>query len=138
MSNESPFKKTPILSMQVDSFAELRAKSAEMPAGPAHMFGTINYADMSRHDLDLAHAIANRWVEFCQARGLPRESVSIIETAMDLITVHLNGCRLELFQLLMSDTSDFVHDLAGISKFLDRRNGHLMNEFRPCFAVKNP
>lgn len=53
---------------------------------------------------------------------------------MDLIAVHLGCCRLRLGELLDADDSNFIHDIAGIERHLNRRSFQLEDCFLPRFA----
>ncbi len=53
---------------------------------------------------------------------------------MDLTACHLNGCELDLEQLLASGDGDFAHDVFGIRRFLDRTRGTLTECFLPRCA----
>jgi hypothetical protein len=54
---------------------------------------------------------------------------------MDLETVHCNGCRLRLGDMVGGRISDIMHDVNGISKHLDRKTGQLKKGFAPRFAA---
>ena len=52
---------------------------------------------------------------------------------MDLMTTHLIN-PLELDMLLNADDNNFVHDIAGIERHLDRRTLTLTGAFSPRFS----
>lgn len=52
---------------------------------------------------------------------------------MDLIATHL-VCPLRLNDLLDSDDTNFVHDIVGIERHLDRAAFKLLDCFRPRYA----
>lgn len=54
--------------------------------------------------------------------------------AMDLRACHLNGCPLQLQELLDADDANFAHDVWGIQRHLDRNTGQLTGHFLPRFA----
>ncbi len=60
--------------------------------------------------------------------------VDRFELGMDLTAVHANGCALELALLLAYPNFDFVHDVAGIRRHLDRNTGKLRDFFVPRCA----
>lgn len=62
--------------------------------------------------------------------GYDRQSLE-----MDLIATHANGCPLDFQRLLDATQFDFLHDLYGIVRHLDRRSGQLTRFFRPRCAV---
>ncbi|MFZ2949003.1 MAG: hypothetical protein WA003_05920, partial [Desulfuromonadaceae bacterium] len=58
------------------------------------------------------------------------------DTKIDITATHANGCPLDLDKLLAADDSNFLHDVIGIIRHIDRRNGQLINCFLPRFARK--
>lgn len=54
-----------------------------------------------------------------------------LSTSMDLIACHANGCRLNFDKLLSFPDFDFMHDIGGIGRHLNRETGELMNCFLP-------
>jgi hypothetical protein len=54
---------------------------------------------------------------------------------MDIEACHCNGCPLRLDELLQSNNFDFLHDVAGIYRNLDRLTGKLQDCFLPRFAA---
>jgi hypothetical protein len=55
------------------------------------------------------------------------------DAKMDLIACHLT-CPLELDMMLDADDSNFIHDICGIERHLDRRTFELKDSFIPRFA----
>jgi hypothetical protein len=49
----------------------------------------------------------------------------------DIEAVHCNGCPLDLEMFLSADDFNFVHDVAGIVRHLDRETGELTDFFLP-------
>lgn len=64
-----------------------------------------------------------------ESRGSSR-----LEVTMDLTACHLNGCPLDLDGLLNAGQGDFMHDVAGIMRHINRRTGQLENCFLPRYA----
>jgi hypothetical protein len=60
---------------------------------------------------------------------------NIINTAMDITACHLNGTPLKLASWLAADDFDFLHDLYGIDRNMNRETGKLENCFLPRFAA---
>ena len=52
---------------------------------------------------------------------------------LDLTMCHFKAQRLRLDDLLAADDSNFIHDVAGINRHLDRENSVLANGFSPRF-----
>lgn len=59
---------------------------------------------------------------------------SILDVQMDLAATHLNGCPLKRRELLKAKDFDFIHDLGGIARHLNRNTGKLLGCFTPRFA----
>ena len=59
----------------------------------------------------------------------------ILSPIMDVTACHLNGCPLKLAELLAATQEEFAHDVFGIGRHLDRRNGKLTDCFLPRFAA---
>lgn len=59
---------------------------------------------------------------------------SHMEWSMDITACHANGCPLRLAELLKADDLDFVHDVFGIRRHIDRKTGKLGDCFLPRFA----
>ncbi len=55
---------------------------------------------------------------------------------MDLTACHLNGCSLDLADLVKAESSDFIHDVDGISRHINRDTGELGACFLPRYARK--
>lgn len=64
-----------------------------------------------------------------------RVGSSRLEVAMDVTACHVNGCALDLDGLLAAKPSDFVHDVAGIMRHMDRKTGNLTGGFLPRYAA---
>src|SRR5688572_23288369 len=54
-----------------------------------------------------------------------------VSLEMDLDTCHSNGCPLDFAKLLAAPAFDFVHDIYGIIRHMDRTTGELRNCFLP-------
>lgn len=54
---------------------------------------------------------------------------------MDITACHANGCELKLEELLAFPEFDFKHDICGINRHIDRKNGQLKNCFLPRCAA---
>ena len=66
------------------------------------------------------------------ARADKEEVVSDMTTlTMDLIAVHQNDCLLDFEKLLQADGFNFLHDIYGIGRHIDRQSGMLDNHFLP-------
>lgn len=83
-------------------------------------------------DADLISLIVHRAAEMQDAAGIACDRYSL---SVDLLTVHRNGCPLQLAELLAAPDVHFGHDVFGIRKFLNRRTGRLRDTFRPRFAA---
>lgn len=65
--------------------------------------------------------------------GVVAERVRFV---VDVTVVHVNGCPLKLQELLDAPETDFIHDLAGIRRHLDRATGKLDDGFLPRCAKR--
>jgi len=92
----------------------------------------INW-NSTKSDLDRITKIMLRAASMLsfEERGLTRLDVS-----MDLTACHLNGCPLDLDGLLNAERFDFVHDVTGICRHIDRTTGELRDCFLPRYAAK--
>jgi hypothetical protein len=61
---------------------------------------------------------------------------------MDILTTHIGACTLDLNRFLDADDFNFIHDVIGIERHLNRRTFELEDCFVPRFASfqhkKNP
>ena len=86
----------------------------------------INF-NASKLDRELISAIVTR------AKILVPE-LDYLDTSMDIAACHCNGNPLQLGSLLDTDDSNFLHDILGINRHIDRRTGKLKNCFLPRFS----
>lgn len=70
-----------------------------------------------------------------RARSLNKK-VDGLSLRMDLTAAHANGCPMDFDRLLEADDFNFLHDIYGISRHINRETGELMNCFLPRFAKK--
>lgn len=61
-------------------------------------------------------------------------TIDRVGLTMDLIACHANGCYLKLREFLEADDFNFLHDVVGIHRHLDRKTGQLDDCFVPRFA----
>lgn len=88
----------------------------------------INW-NASKLEYKFAAKIAARAIE-C---GVYRETEYEV-AEMDVIACHMAGCHLDLERLLAAERGEFIHDLGGIRKHIDRKTGELGGFFVPRFA----
>lgn len=79
-------------------------------------------------------ALIEKILDRAQAEGfmLPQDRLT---TEMDIKACHLNGTPLRLAVWLAADWFDFLHDLVGITRRMDRTTGRLTGHFLPRFHV---
>jgi len=99
---------------------------------------TINF-DATADDAALISDIVDRWCGLAEkyraaspASEFPK--VDKRSLSMDLTACHLNGTPLKLEELLEADDFNFIHDVGGIRRHMDRRTGKLTDCFLPRFA----
>ena len=83
--------------------------------------------------LDLIQKIADRAVS---EYALHNIRVNRLDVLMDITAVHFGGCKLRLDDMLAADEFNFIHDITGINRNLDRDSGTLANCFRPRFSER--
>lgn len=86
----------------------------------------------TKKDVLLIHRIAKRVADLCKKDG---RKLDLMSLEMDITACHLNGCPLKLSKLLKADEFNLLHDVAGISKHINRETGKLENCFLPRFAI---
>lgn len=89
----------------------------------------IDWDKASIDDYKLAKKIVDRATkEVCFLEVDPQS------LQMDIVAIHISGCKIRLKELLASAKSDFFHDVAGIHRHIDRETGKLMDCFLPRYA----
>lgn len=86
----------------------------------------------TKSEARLIGAIAQRYMEFVK---LARNRPTKMEIMMDIEAVHCNGCPLDLDRLLKFPAFDFVRDVAGMHRHVDRDTGKLKDLFLPRCAM---
>jgi len=93
---------------------------------------TVSF-DISADDQALMRDCADR----AESLGLVGTDVDArLSLEMDLTATHANGCPMDFERLLAADDFNFVHDICGIARHLNRETGELLDMFRPRFARK--
>ena len=87
--------------------------------------------DVDGEDYDLIHQVVDRTMKLADKLKViyPR-----MDAEMDLIACHVNGCPLRLADLLKAKDVEFVHDIFGIRRNLNRETGKLERCFLPRYA----
>lgn len=90
--------------------------------------------ETSRVEDAVIHKIVDRYID-----KFPRSDYRM-SLEMDLAAVHCNGCELDFKKLLEFDDFNFVHDIDGIMRNLDRDDdsptgGQLLHCFLPRCAL---
>lgn len=67
---------------------------------------------------------------------LKKHKVEIDRTdlRMDLLACHLNGCPLDWQKMIDAPDFDFLYDIGGIRRYINRENGQLEDFFHPRCA----
>ena len=89
--------------------------------------------EIPKEEMDLCAAIANRALTTAKELNIKYDATTAL---MDIVGCHRNGCPLELQALLEAETFDFVHDVFGIRRHINRNTGHLENGFLPRCAKR--
>ncbi len=61
----------------------------------------------------------------------------MLTLTMDLTACHCNGCPLRLIELSDAKDGDFIHDVGGISRHINRDTGELGDCFVPRYALRD-
>jgi len=85
---------------------------------------------VTKADRELIHRIAERAWKL----GVGTEEHGKVGLIMDVTACHANGCPLALDRLLAANGLNFLHDVAGIYRHMDRTTGQLTDCFVPRFA----
>lgn len=56
-----------------------------------------------------------------------------LHVEMNITACHSNGCPLDLHKLLFADDFNFMHDICGIDKHINKETGELGGCFVPRF-----
>lgn len=64
------------------------------------------------------------------------ETLDTLCLSMDITACHANGCPLDLAKLLKADNFNFIHDVWGIHRHINRITGKLEHCFLPRCNVK--
>lgn len=129
-------KRTTIHTQAVPSLLDMQIQNLNRPQDKSAPLLTF---DCPVTDMQLCIKIAARAVNeihlINKARPhLPPLMLDPQKVCMDVATLHCNGTPMRLLALLMSDSSDFQHDVGGIGLHLDRTTGKLFNGFKPLFS----
>jgi hypothetical protein len=88
---------------------------------------------LSPAELAVIRKIADRAVALYDAHNI---SVQWFNVVIDIGTCHARVQKLRLSDLLMADDFNFIHDVAGINRHLDRDAKKLTDCFSPRFSAK--
>lgn len=91
----------------------------------------IDWSKLSAADKTIAGKIADRAMFIS-------DDLDPLAVQMDICAAHLH-MPLDLFMLLHADKSTFMHDIFGISAYLDRETGEITDHFLPkCTKPTTP
>lgn len=85
----------------------------------------------NKHEADLIHSIARKASALALHHNI---DYPILDATMDITACHVNGMPLELEKLKAAPTLDFMHDVFGIRKNINRITGTIENCFVPRCA----
>lgn len=88
--------------------------------------------DASAADRELIRDIVQRAVKVAKKHG---SKVDPEDLEMDLRATHANGCPMDFQKLLGADDFNFIHDVFGIRRHIDRSTGELTDYFLPRCAL---
>jgi hypothetical protein len=84
-------------------------------------------------ELELVGKIADRAVAVYDSHNI---RVDRLDTLLDVLSVHQKIQPLRLADLLAADDLNFIHDITGINRHLDRDNYKLNDGFSPRFSQR--
>lgn len=82
----------------------------------------------TKEEAALIHQIAKRAATLYYAAKIKMETIDV---DMNVTATHANGCPLNLEKLFGFPDFDFMHDITGINRHLDRNTGKLRGCFLP-------
>lgn len=88
----------------------------------------------SGKEIGTIYKIADRALALFGADNFSSAAEMKLHIRMDVSACHASGCPLRLDDLLAADDFNFMHDIAGIDRHLNRETGELEGFFRPRFA----
>lgn len=91
----------------------------------------VNF-DCDEEDMKTIQKISKRAVKMLKDFGSKRNQLDI---DMDITAAHCNGNPLRLKEFLEADDFNFIHDISGIGRHLNRDTGKLENCFLPRFSA---
>lgn len=94
------------------------------------MANTVSF-EVTVQESKLIEAIVGRAVTIAEKHGNQIDRLSL---KMDISATHANGCPLKLAELLKADDFNFLHDVFGIQRHINRKTGKLGDCFRPRYA----
>ena len=86
---------------------------------------------ITRQDIDLVSRIVDRAVDLYDQHNIKADRLTL---HMDLTATHANR-QMDLDRLLAFPDFDFMHDVAGINRHIDRNTGELGDCFVPRCAA---
>jgi hypothetical protein len=86
---------------------------------------------ITSYELDTIKAIAKRASALASANEIELDEKTVL---LDLTAAMAGGCKLCVQDLLNANDVDFVHDVFGINKHLDRNTFTLTDCFVPRYA----
>lgn len=89
---------------------------------------TINFS-CTTEDRVLIGKIITRY-----ASMVPAKTFDKISLEMDLVACNNNACKLDFEAMLNGQEFDFMHDIVGLRRHLNRLTGELEDCFLPRFA----
>jgi hypothetical protein len=91
----------------------------------------IAFAEITKEEFQIIRRIVTRADALAASLGVRLDRMSLM---MDVEATHVGGCPLKLSELYDADDSNFLHDIGGITRHMDRRTGKLGDCFVPRFA----
>jgi len=77
---------------------------------------------------------ANKIVKRAKNEIYILDNIDAMSLQMDIVATHISGCKLKLKELFEAAAGDFLHDVCGIMRHLNRKTGELQDCFLPRYA----
>lgn len=92
--------------------------------------------DMTDDEMELIEKIADRAeaAGYCRGKERPDHWYERLTLIMDLAATNANGCPMDFARLLAADDFNFLHDIAGVARHINRRTGLMDHRFLPRCA----
>lgn len=97
---------------------------------------TVRFASRDSEEFELIAKIAERAAHIVHKGNRYKFGETKLHHQMNIAACHASGNPLRLQALLDADDFNFMHDVFGIDRHIDRDTGKMMNFFSPRFSAR--